>query len=76
MTLLITDPVGFAVDWDWRRGLTVWSERGVWFATRVGQHQLPDRPGDERQALRMAKRWWSAEGRSEALHRTDIDHSR
>ena len=24
MTMVWGDPAGFAVDWDWQRGLTVW----------------------------------------------------
>jgi len=76
MTLLITDPVGFAVDWDWRCGLTVWSERGVWFDSRVAAHQLPTRPRSERHALRAAKRWWSTEGREQALRSGNDEHHR
>lgn len=67
MTWLITDPTGFAVDWDWRCGLTVWSERGAWFDSPIAEHELATRPRTERQALRAAKRWWSAEGREQAL---------
>ena len=28
MTMVWGDPAGFAVDWDWQRGLTVWELAG------------------------------------------------
>lgn len=70
MSQVLADQAGFAVDWDWHRGLTVWTLAGSRyesrFAAKVIEHQLPDRPPTERRARRAAHRWWRAEGRSRA----------
>lgn len=61
----------FAVDWDWRRCLTVWTLTGRHFEARYGEkvleHELPSRPAGEREAELEARRWWRSEGRSEVL---------
>jgi hypothetical protein len=67
VSVIFVDPVGFAVDWDWRRRLTAWTLHGPRFEAQVIEHQLPARPGSEGQARRAALRWWRAEGRSGAL---------
>jgi hypothetical protein len=73
MTMVLWDPAGFAVDWDWQRGLTVWTLAGPRFTSRfdrrVLDHELAARPAGERQARAGAGRWWRAQGRSEAIHR-------
>jgi hypothetical protein len=44
VSVVLADPEGFAVDWDWQRGLTVWAvagpRSGSRFGTRVLDHQL------------------------------------
>jgi hypothetical protein len=71
MTMVWGDPAGFAVDWDWQRGLTVWALAGrrsePRFDRRVSEHELPVRPVGERQAQAAARRWWRTEGRAGAL---------
>ena len=71
MTMVWGDPVGFAVDWDWQRGLTVWALTGrrsePRFDGKVLEHELPVRPASERQAQAAARRWWRTQGRTEAL---------
>lgn len=71
MTIVRSDPAGFAVDWDWQRGLTVWILAGrrsePRFDRKLLQHELPDRPASERRAQTAARRWWRAQGRAEAL---------
>jgi hypothetical protein len=56
MTMVWGDPAGFAVDWDWQRGLTVWELAGrrsePRFDRKVLEHELPARPAGERQAGR------------------------
>jgi len=73
MTMVWWDPAGFAVDWDWQRGLTVWTLAGPRFTSRFDRsllrHELADRPVGEHQARTAAGRWWRAQGRSEALSR-------
>jgi hypothetical protein len=74
MTMVLTDPAGFAVDWDWHRGLTVWVLAGRRFESRfdskVLEHELAVRLTGERQARAVARRWWRTEGRAEALSGT------
>ena len=71
MTMVCGDPAGFAVDWDWQRGLTVWVLAGrrsePRFDRKVLEHELPARPASERQARAAARRWWRTEGRAGAL---------
>ena len=71
MTMVWGDPAGFAVDWDWQRGLTVWRLAGRGseprFDHNVLEHELPTRPAGERQAQAAARRWWRTQGRSGAL---------
>jgi hypothetical protein len=72
MTTIWGDPdEGFAVDWDWRRGLTVWTLTGRRFEARYGEkvleHELPSRPAGERAAQAAARHWWLGQGRAEAL---------
>jgi hypothetical protein len=73
MTVVLADPAGFAVDWDWQRGLTVWELGGQrWesrFAHKLLGHQLPARPASESRARRAARHWWRAQGHSQALGR-------
>lgn len=61
----------FAVDWDWRRRLTVWTLAGRPTESRYGNklfdHELPARPAGEREAQDEARRWWLREGRTRAL---------
>jgi hypothetical protein len=71
MTMVWSDPAGFAVDWDWQRGLTVWGLAGRRFEPRFDRrllgHELPARPAGERQARAAARRWWRAQGHAQAL---------
>ena len=71
MTMVWSDPAGFAVDWDWQRGLTVWALAGRQseprFDRKVLEHELPARQAGGRQAQAAARRWWRARGRAEAL---------
>lgn len=71
MSVVLADPAGFAVDWDWQCGLTVWALEGrrpeSHFARKVLRHQLPARPASESQARRAARRWWRAQGHAQAL---------
>ena len=71
MTVVLTDPAGFAVDWSWQRHLTVWALTGrryePQFDSKVLEHELPDRPTSERQAHAAARRWWRTQGRTHAL---------
>src|SRR5579875_1062559 len=72
VSVVVVDPAGFAVDWDWQRGLTVWTLRGPRAESRFGhsvlEHALPDPPGSQSRARRAARRWWRAQGRAEALN--------
>lgn len=71
MTMVMGDPAGFAVDWDWQRGLVVWTLGGrpseARFESKVLEHELTARPAGERQAQAAARRWWRTRGRAEAL---------
>jgi hypothetical protein len=71
MTMVWGDPAGFAVDWDWQRGLTVWELAGQRseprFDRKVLEHELPARPAGERQARAAARRWWQTHGHAQAL---------
>ena len=71
MTMVWGDPAGFAVDWDWQRGLTVWELAGrrsePRFDRKVLEHELPARPAGERQARAAARRWWRTQGHAQAL---------
>ncbi len=73
MAMVWADPAGFAVDWDWQRGLTVWTLSGPRFTSRferrVLEHELAARPGGTRRARTAAGRWWRVQGRAEALGR-------
>ncbi len=69
MSVVLTDPDGFAIDWDWQRCLTVWAVRGDRFGDKITEHQLGTRPGSEFRAGRAARRWWRGRGRSQALGR-------
>ncbi len=75
MTMVWGDPAGFAVDWDWQRGLTVWTVTGPRFESRfdrkILEHELPARPAGERRARAVAARWWRTHGRSDASGRSD-----
>lgn len=63
--------MGFAVDWGWQRGLTVWLLAGrrsePRFDHKLLEHALPTRPAGEREARTAARRWWRARDRAEAL---------
>ena len=71
MTMVWGDPAGFAVDWDWQRGLTVWALAGrrsePRFDHKMFEHELPARPASEREARAAAHRWWRTQGRAETL---------
>jgi hypothetical protein len=71
MTVVLADPAGFAVDWNWQRHLTVWALAGrpaePRFDSRVLEHELPALPASQRQAQGAARRWWRSEGRAQAL---------
>lgn len=71
MTMVWGDPAGFAVDWDWQRGLTVWALAGRRFESRFDrkllEHDLPARPAGEWRAQAAARRWWRERGRAEAI---------
>ena len=71
MTLVLTDPAGFAVDWNWQSHLTVWTLTGrhyePQFDAKVLEHDLPERPASQRQAQSAARRWWRAQGKTEVL---------
>jgi hypothetical protein len=71
MTVVLTDPTGFAVDWNWQRHLTVWTLTGrhyePQFDLKVLEHDLPESPADQRRAHAAARRWWRAQGRTEAV---------
>jgi hypothetical protein len=72
MTMVWGDPAGFAVDWDWQRGLAVWEPAGRGseprFGRKVLEHELSARPAGERQARAAARRWWRAHGHAQALN--------
>ena len=76
MSVVLTDVGGFAVDWDWWRGLTVWTVRGPRFDLRITEHQLAARPRSESRARRAALRWWRAQGRAQALSRAKAGSGR
>ncbi|HLI36987.1 MAG TPA: hypothetical protein VKV80_06555 [Streptosporangiaceae bacterium] len=71
MTIVWADPAGYALDWDWRRGLTVWELAGRRSEPRFGRkvlaHELPARPASQREARSAARRWWRAQGHAQAL---------
>jgi hypothetical protein len=71
MTVVLADPAGFAVDWNWQRNLTVWTLAGrryePQFDSKVLEHELPVWPTSERQAHAAARRWWQTQGRTHAL---------
>jgi hypothetical protein len=71
VSVVLSDPDGFAVDWDWQRGLTVWAVTGPGpesrFDRRLLDHRLAGRPAGESRAQRAARRWWQQEGHSRAL---------
>jgi hypothetical protein len=71
MTVVLTDPAGFAVDWNWQRHLTVWSLSGRHYEPRFDailfEHDLADSPGSPRKAHSAARTWWKAQGRSQAV---------
>jgi hypothetical protein len=73
MSVVLSDPGGFAVDWDWQRGLTVWAVTGPAsesrFDRRILQHHLAARPASQSGAQRAARRWWQEEGQSLAVGR-------
>ena len=70
MTVVLADPAGFAVDWNWQRHLTVWALVGrayePQFDSKVLEHELPVQPTSEQQAHATARSWWRAQGRTEA----------
>jgi hypothetical protein len=71
MSVVLTDPAGFAVDWNWQSHLTVWTLSGRHyeprFDSKVLEHDLADRPASQRQAHAAARRWWRAQGRAQVL---------
>ena len=71
MAVVLADPAGFAVDWNWQRRLTVWTFTGrryePQFDRQVIEHELPDGPTSRRQAHAAARSWWQAQGRTQVL---------
>ena len=67
MSVVLTDPDGFATGWDWQRCLMVWAVRGDRFGDEITEHQQGTRPGSEFRAGRAARRRWRGQGRSQAL---------
>jgi hypothetical protein len=71
MTVVLADPAGFVVDWNWQRHLTVWPLTGRHyeprFDSKVLEHDLPDQPASQRQAHAAARRWWRAQGRTQVF---------
>lgn len=71
MSVVLSDPAGFVVDWNWQNHLTVWTLSGRHyeprFESKVLEHDLPDRPASQRQAHAAARRWWKAQGRTQVL---------
>jgi hypothetical protein len=71
MTVVLADPAGFAVEWNWQRHLTVWTLTGrryePQFDSKVIEHELPDGPTSQRRAQAAARRWWRAQGRTQVL---------
>jgi len=71
MTVVLADPAGFAVDWNWQHHLSVWTLTGrpyePQFDSKVLEHELPDQPTTARQAHAAARRWWRTQGRTQAL---------
>jgi hypothetical protein len=47
ISVVLADPGGFAIDWDWQRRLTVWTIREDRFGDKITEHQLETRPGSE-----------------------------
>jgi hypothetical protein len=70
MTVVLADPAGFAVDWNWQRHLTVWALVGrpyePQFDSKVLEYELPVQPTSEQQAHAAARSWWRAQGRTQA----------
>jgi hypothetical protein len=77
MAMVLGDSAGFAVDWDWQRGLTVWELAGrrsePRFDRKVLEYELPARPPGERQARAAARRWWRAQGHDQAIRAASGD---
>ena len=69
MSVVLVEPSSFAVDWDWQRGLTVWTVQGPRFDRPILEYQLATRPGNESRARRAVRRWWRAQGHDRALSR-------
>ena len=71
MTMVRGDPEGFAVDWDWQRGLTVWVLAGrrsePRYDRKVLEHELPARPA---RSGRRGPRHAAGGGRRAALGRS------
>jgi hypothetical protein len=71
MTVVLADPAGFAVDWNWQRHLTAWALAGrpyePEYDSKVLEHELPVQPTSERQAHAASRNWWRAQGRTQAL---------
>ena len=71
MTVVLADPAGFAVDWNWQSHLAVWTLTGrphePQFDSKVLEYDLPARPASQRQAHAAARGWWRTEGRPQAL---------
>ena len=71
MTVVLADPAGFAVDWNWQSHLTVWTLTGrphePQFDSKVLEHDLQARPTGQRQAHAAARGWWRTDGRPQAL---------
>lgn len=66
MSVVLADVGGFAVNWDWQRGLTVWTVRGPRFDLRITEHHLAARPSSESRARRAALRRWRVQALSRA----------
>ena len=79
MTVVLADPRGFAVDWNWQRHLTVWALAGRSYEpqldSKVLEHELSVQPTSERQAHAAARSWWRDQGRTQALAALNDSHA-
>jgi len=73
--VIVHSEPGYAIDWDWSTGLTVWSTGVDRFEQVLGTHRLEHVPKGGAQAARAAERWWQQEGRAELSDRRDRAHA-
>lgn len=68
--MIVHSEPGYAIDWDWSSGLTVWSHDADRLEQILGTHRLDHVPKGETQAAHAAERWWHREGRAELSDRS------